>query len=425
MLPCRSCKTFLGKAEERALGTEVIRGVNPTEQFIKVVQDELTSLMGGEVAPIPFQSSGPTVILLAGLQGSGKTTTAGKLANLIRKQNSKTPLLVAADIQRPAAIEQLKVIGEQLDIEVFHESGIPAPEICGRAVDYAKKNMLDLVILDSAGRLHVDDDLMNELMEVCEKASPHQIYMVLDSMTGQDAVRSAEAFNSMLAIDGVILTKMDGDARGGAALSVTQVTDKPIRFIGVGEKMDALEQFFPDRMAGRILGMGDITSLVERAQDTLDEEKAEKLEKEMMKGQFTFDMFLESMEQMQKLGNMRDILGMIPGLGSKLKNIDIPEGKLNQIRGIIHSMTPRERKVPDLIDGNRRSRIATGSGMPVSEINDLLQRFKQMKKMMKSMGGRMKAMMGMGMDGEDGGSMADPSSLGDLTEGRPQQTQFK
>jgi len=387
-------KDFVQKVQERALGAEVLKGVRPSEQFIKIVHDELTALLGGEMAPIPWQASGPTVLLLAGLQGSGKTTTAGKLANLLRTKHKKSPLLVAADIQRPAAIEQLKVLGQQLNIPVFHEPGLQAPEVAARAMEFARKNLHDLVIIDSAGRLHVDDDLMNELLEVCGKTKPHQIYLVLDSMTGQDAVRSAEAFNARLAIDGVILTKLDGDSRGGAALSVRSATNKPIRFVGVGEKMDAIEEFFPDRMAGRILGMGDVISLVERAQERLDEDKAKKLEKEMMAGQFTFEMFLEQLEEVKKLGSMKDILGFLPGIGSKLKDIDIPEGEINKIRGIIHSMTPHERRQPDLIDGQRRARIARGAGVQVSQINDLLVRFAQMKKMMRGLTGRMKHMMG-------------------------------
>jgi signal recognition particle subunit SRP54 len=380
-------KDFIKSVTARAVGTEVLESVKPGQQIVKIVQDELVELMGGEEkVRFRWAPSGPTVILLAGLQGSGKTTFAGKLARHLAKKMGRNPLLVAADVQRPAAIEQLKVLGEQLGIPVYAEEGGRPPRICKRAVKEARKTGRDTVILDTAGRLHVDNELMDEMSDIARRVDPHEVLLVCDSMTGQDAVKSAKAFNERLELTGVILTKLDGDARGGAALSVKAVTGKPIRFVGVGEKLDALEEFHPDRMAGRILGMGDIVSLVEQAQETIEQDKAEEMAEKMFTATFTLDDMLEQFAMLEKMGSVKDLLAKVPGLGAQLGDADVDEGELKRFKAIIQSMTPKERFHPDMIDGHRRRRIARGSGTSVGEVNDLLKQFKQMRKMFKDAG---------------------------------------
>lgn len=375
-------KDFIQKVTERAVGEEVIKSVTPGQQIVKVVQDELEHLMGPVDSTIPFLDGDIAVLMLVGLQGSGKTTTAGKLANMIMSKG-RSPMLVAADVQRPAAIEQLKILGKQLNVPVYSEEGVTAVKICKWAVKFAKANNHDVVILDTAGRLHIDEDLMLELKQIKDKVKPTQIYFVCDSMTGQDAVNSANEFNSQLGFDGAILTKLDGDARGGAALSIKAVTGKPIKFVGIGEKLDKLEEFHPDRMASRILGMGDVTSLVEKAQKVVDAEEAEKLEKKFKEGSLTLDDFLKQLQQVRRMGPLKDIIGMIPGMGKKMEGIDIDEKQLKNVEAIIRSMTLEERMRPDIIEGSRRHRIASGSGRNVQDISQLLKQFKQMKKMFR------------------------------------------
>lgn len=397
-------RDFVKSVTEKAVGEEVIKSVRPADQVVKIVQDELTALMGPVETELEFEKKGPTVFMMAGLQGSGKTTTCGKFAKHLVKKG-KRPLLVAADVQRPAAIEQLKVLGKQLNIPVYSEEGGRPPKICQRAVESASKNGQNVVILDTAGRLHIDDELMNELADVQKLAKPHHVFLVCDGMTGQDAVNSAAEFDKRLPLDGVILTKLDGDTRGGAALSVKAVTGKPIRFIGVGEKPEDFEPFHPDRLASRILGMGDIVSLVERAQETVDQEEAQKTAKKFLDAEFTFEDFLSMMNQIKKMGKLKDLVKMIPGLGSKLPTEaleEFDEGNMKRIEAIIQSMTPLERNHPDRFDGSRRKRVAQGSGTSVQEVNDLLKEFKQMRSMMKKMtsGGGLKGAMARGMTGK-------------------------
>ncbi len=397
-------KDFIKSVTEKAVGEEVIASVRPGDQIIKIVQDELTALMGPVDSAIEFADKGPTVFMMAGLQGSGKTTTCGKFARFLMKKG-KRPLLVAADVQRPAAIQQLKVLGSQLGIQVYSEDGGRPPKICERAVDHAAKNGMNVVILDTAGRLHIDDELMNEVAEVHKLAKPHQTYLVCDGMTGQDAVNSAAEFDRRLPLDGVILTKLDGDTRGGAALSVKAVTGKPIRYIGVGEKPEDFEPFHPDRLASRILGMGDIVSLVEKAQESVDKEEAAKAAENLMKATFTFEDFLSMMRQVKKMGKIKDLVKLIPGLGSKLPTEaldELDDGNMKRIEAIITSMTPAERTDPDLFDGSRRKRVARGSGVTVQEVNELLKEFKQMRTMMKKMtgGGGLRGMMARGLSGK-------------------------
>lgn len=375
-------KDFIQKVTERAVGEEVIKSVTPGQQIVKVVQDELEHLMGPVDSTIPFLDGDIAVLMLVGLQGSGKTTTAGKLANMIMSKG-RSPMLVAADVQRPAAIEQLKILGKQLNVPVYSEEGVTAVKICKWAVKFAKANNHDVVIIDTAGRLHIDEDLMLELKQIKDKVKPTQIYFVCDSMTGQDAVNSANEFNKQLGFDGAILTKLDGDARGGAALSIKAVTGKPIKFVGVGEKLDKLEEFHPDRMASRILGMGDVTSLVEKAQKVVDAEEAEKLEKKFKEGSLTLDDFLNQLQQVRRMGPLKEIIGMIPGMGKKMEGVDIDEKQLKNVEAIIRSMTLEERMRPDIIEGSRRHRIASGSGRNVQDISQLLKQFKQMKKMFR------------------------------------------
>ncbi|AZQ44927.1 signal recognition particle protein [Nonlabens ponticola] len=387
-------KEFTRTAKEKALGQGVLTTLKPGQLLTKIVKDELTELMGGSVEGINL-SGNPSVILMSGLQGSGKTTFSGKLANYLKTKKSKKPLLVACDIYRPAAIDQLHVVGESIGVEVFSNRDEKNPvKISEAAIAHAKANGFNAVIIDTAGRLAIDEQMMNEIAEVHAAVKPQETLFVVDSMTGQDAVNTAKAFNEKLNFDGVVLTKLDGDTRGGAALSIKSVVDKPIKFIGTGEKMEAIDVFYPERMADRILGMGDVVSLVERAQEQFDEEEARKLSKKIAKNQFGFDDFLSQIQQIKKMGNMKDLMGMIPGAGKMLKDVDIDDDAFKGIEAIIHSMTVEERTKPQVINGSRKKRIAKGSGTSVTEVNQLLKQFDQMSKMMKMMqGGKGKAMM--------------------------------
>ncbi len=389
-------KEFVQHVTERAVGEEVIKSVTPGQQVIKIVHDELIKLMGESDTSIPFKDEVPTLIMLVGLQGSGKTTTAGKLARLVLTKGKK-PLMVAADVQRPAAIEQLKVLGQQLGIPVYSEGDSQPVKICKNAIKYATEHGNDVVIFDTAGRLHVDDELMSELKEIKEKLSPHQIYFVCDSMTGQDAVNSAKEFNIQLGFDGVILTKLDGDTRGGAALSIRSVTGKPIKFVGIGEKLDRLEEFHPDRMASRVLGMGDVVSLVERAQQAMDLEEAQKLTRKIQDDSLSLDDFLTQLQQIKKMGPLKEVLGMIPGIGNKMDGLNVDEKQLVKVEAIIKSMTMEERKIPDMVNGSRRNRIACGSGTTIQDVNQLLKQFRSMKRLMKHFKGNEKGLKKMGL----------------------------
>jgi len=383
-------KQFISKVSERAVGQEVMRSLTPGQQVIKVVKEELTELMGGEQSKIAVASRPPTVIMMSGLQGAGKTTTAGKLANLLRKKFNRKPLLVAADIYRPAAIKQLETLGKQLDIPVFSLGDKVSPvEIAQKAIEKAKEDHHDYVLIDTAGRLHIDEELMNELKEIKEVAKPDEIFLVVDAMTGQDAVNVAQSFNEMLEITGVVLTKLDGDTRGGAALSIRSVTEKPIKFVGMGEKMDALEPFHPERMASRILGMGDMLTLIEKAQASVDEEKAKELEQKFRTASFTLDDFLDQLGQVKNMGPLDELLKMMPG-ANKIKginNLQVDEKQIGHVEAIIRSMTTKEKEQPEIINAGRRRRIAKGSGTTVQEVNRLLKQFEEMKKMMKQMTG--------------------------------------
>ncbi|MDR7869919.1 MAG: signal recognition particle protein [Tissierellaceae bacterium] len=377
-------KDFIKNVKERAIGNEVMQSLTPGQQVIKIVNDELTKLMGDNEAKINFASSPPTVILMCGLQGAGKTTTTGKLAYNLKKKN-KRPLLVACDVYRPAAIKQLEVVGERVGVPVFSMGNKLNPvDIAKAALEHGKKNGNDVIIVDTAGRLHIDEELMEEIENIHKAVNPNEVLLVLDAMTGQDAVNVASNFDERLGVTGIILTKLDGDARGGAALSIRAVTNKPIKFVGMGEKLDQLEPFHPDRMASRILGMGDVLSLIEKAQANIDAEKAMELEKKLRSANFTFDDFLDQMEQMRNLGPLDQLMGMIPGVNAKaLKGIDINEKDIGRVEAIIKSMTKKERENPDIIDSSRRKRIAQGSGSSVQEVNKLLKQFKETKKMMK------------------------------------------
>ncbi|RXE58458.1 signal recognition particle protein [Acetivibrio mesophilus] len=379
-------KDFIAKVSERAVGQDVLESLTPGQQIIKIVHEELINLMGSANSKVTFASKPPTVYMMVGLQGSGKTTTSGKLSSLLRKQGKK-PLLVACDVYRPAAIKQLQVVGSQLGIEVFSMGDKTNPvDIAKAAIEYAKSKQHDLVIIDTAGRLHINEELMEELQNIKEAVRPQEILLVVDSMTGQDAVNVAESFNEKLGVDGIILTKLDGDTRGGSALSVKAVTGKPIKFIGMGEKLSDIEPFFPDRMASRILGMGDVLSLIEKAQEAFDEKKALELEKKMRTQQFTLDDFLDQMQQIKKMGPLNQVLGMIPGFNANaLKDVEVDEKKMAHVEAIIKSMTKEERNNPSIINGSRRKRIAAGSGTTVQEVNKLLKDFEEMKKMMKMM----------------------------------------
>ena len=379
-------KDFINKISEKSMGQEILESLTPGQQIIKIVNDELIELMGSGQSKVTFSSRPPTVIMLVGLQGAGKTTTAGKLGNLLRKQG-KNPLLVACDVYRPAAIKQLQVVGNQLSIPVFSLENNQNPvEIAKAAIEFANIKQHDLVIIDTAGRLHINEELMDELKNIKNSVRPHEILLIVDSMTGQDAVNVAESFNEKLGLDGIILTKLDGDTRGGAAISVKAVTGKPIKYACVGEKLNDIEPFFPDRMASRILGMGDVLSLIEKAQENFDEKKAIELEKKMRTMQFTLEDFLDQLQQVKKMGPLNQVLGMLPGINSKaLENVDIDEKKMDRNEAIIKSMTKKERNDPTILNGSRRKRIAFGSGTTVQEVNKLLKDFEEMKKLFKSM----------------------------------------
>ncbi|WP_251549125.1 signal recognition particle protein [Neobacillus muris] len=383
-------KDFIKKVSERAVGQEVLKSLTPGQQIIKIVNEELTALMGGEQSKIAVSTRPPTVIMMVGLQGAGKTTTTGKLSLLLRKKYNRKPLLVAADIYRPAAIKQLQTLGKQLDMPVFSLGDQVSPvEIARQAIEKAKEEHHDYVLIDTAGRLHVDEALMGELKDIKELAKPDEIFLVVDAMTGQDAVNVAQSFNEQLGLTGVVLTKLDGDTRGGAALSIRAVTQTPIKFVGLGEKMDALEPFHPERMASRILGMGDVLTLIEKAQASVDEEKAKELEQKMRTATFTLDDFLDQLGQVRKLGPLDELLKMMPGANKikGLNNLQIDEKQIAHVEAIIKSMTKDEKNHPEILNSNRKRRIAKGSGRPVTEVNRLLKQFEDMKKMMKQMSG--------------------------------------
>jgi signal recognition particle subunit SRP54 len=378
-------KQFTDTVKTRALGQEVLRSVNPSQMMIKIVHDELVALMGGDKADINIKIN-PSVILIAGLQGSGKTTFSGKLARWVKTKRGKNPLLVAGDVYRPAAIEQLKIVGTQAEVPVYTEEGNQNPvQIARNAVKEAKMNGNDVVIIDTAGRLAVDEEMMKEISAIKDAVSPHEILFVVDSMTGQDAVNTAKEFNDRLDFDGVVLTKLDGDTRGGAALSIKSVVNKPVKFVSNGEKLDAIDIFYPDRMADRILGMGDIVSLVEKAQEQYDTEEARKLQKKIAKDQFDFNDFISQIQQIKKMGNVKDLMAMIPGVGKAVKDLDIDDNAFKSIEAIIRSMTPEERTNPVVLNGSRRKRIASGSGTSVQEVNKLVKQFDETRRMMKMM----------------------------------------
>ena len=389
-------KEFTNRVKEKALGQEVLKTLNPGQLLVKIVKDELTQLMGGEVAGVNLASK-PSVILMSGLQGSGKTTFSGKLALHLKNKKAKNPLLVACDVYRPAAIDQLTIVAEQVGAGIYKDLDEKDPvKIALAGIAYAKANKYDLVLVDTAGRLAVDEVLMKEISDIHKAVKPDETLFVVDSMTGQDAVNTAKAFHDVLNFDGVVLTKLDGDTRGGAALSIKTVVQKPIKFIGTGEKMEALDVFYPDRMADRILGMGDVVSLVERAQDQFDQEQARKISKKIAKNQFGFDDFLTQIQQVKKMGNMKDLMGMIPGADKAMKGVDINDDAFKYIEAIIGSMTPAERTNPDLLNINRKKRIAKGAGRDLNEVNQMVKQFHQMSKMMKMMqGGKGKQMMQM------------------------------
>jgi signal recognition particle subunit SRP54 len=384
-------KDFVAKVKERALGAEVLQSLTPAQQFIKIINEELTALMGAATVRLTFSPRPPTVIMMVGLQGSGKTTTCGKLAKFLVAQG-KSPGMVAGDVYRPAAIDQLKSLGEQLGVPVYDEGTSADPvNIAKNGLEWARQTGRDVLIIDTAGRLHIDEKLMDELVNIRNLVKPHNILLVVDSMTGQDAVTVAQQFQEKVQFDGVVLTKLDGDARGGAALSVRAMTGRPIKFVSTGEKMGDFDYFHPDRMASRILGMGDVLSLIERAEESMDKQKAEDLERRLRKAQFTFDDFLEQLQQVRKMGSLSSILGMIPGVpANKLKGLQVDDKAFDRIQAIILSMTNEERRHPDIISGSRRKRIAAGCGMDIQAVNQLLNQFKQMQKMIKQLGsGRM------------------------------------
>ena len=389
-------KTFTDTVKNKAIGQNVLTSIHPSQLMVKIVHDELTTLMGGETAEINYEGR-PAVILMSGLQGSGKTTFSSKLANYLKKKKNRNPLLVACDVYRPAAIEQLKVLGESIGVPVYSEPDSKNPvEIAQNAIKEAKAKNYNLVIIDTAGRLAVDEAMMQEITAIKEAINPEEILFVVDSMTGQDAVNTAKEFNDRLDFTGVVLTKLDGDTRGGAALSIRTVVNKPIKFIGTGEKLEAIDQFHPSRMADRILGMGDVVSLVERAQEQFDEEQAKKLQRKLVRNQFDFDDFLAQIEQIKKMGNIKELIGMIPGIGNNIKDMDIDDNAFKSVEAIIHSMTPQERANPDIINNSRKERIARGSGTTIQEVNRLMKQFEQIRKTMKSVaGGKFPGMPGM------------------------------
>lgn len=401
----KTAKEFTNNVKEKALGRNVLTAVSPSQLMVKICHEELVELMGGDETEIQYQGN-PGVILMSGLQGSGKTTFSGKLANYLKNKKGKKPLLVACDVYRPAAIDQLHVLGDQLGVEVFSNKEEKNPvKIAEAAIQHAKSNAFNVVIVDTAGRLAIDTQMMEEIAAVKKAIQPTETLFVVDAMTGQDAVNTAKAFNEKIDFNGVVLTKLDGDTRGGAALSIKAVVDKPIKFVGTGEKMDALDVFYPKRMADRILGMGDVVSLVERAQEQYDEKEARKLQKKIQKNQFDFNDFLAQIEQIKKMGNVKDLMGMIPGMGKAMKGMDIDDDAFKHIEAIIHSMTPDERTSPDIINGSRKKRIANGSGRDIQEVNKLLKQFNDTKKMMKLMSNKknmmnmMKQMKGGGIPG--------------------------
>lgn len=380
-------KEFTDKIKDEAMGKNVLTSVSPGQLMVKIVSDELTMLMGGTVTEINVKAN-PTIILISGLQGSGKTTFSGKLANFVKTKLNKTPLLVACDVYRPAAINQLTVLGEQIGVEVYSEIENKNPvEIAKNAIVHAKQKGQNVIIVDTAGRLAVDEEMMNEIYQVKQAIQPQETLFVVDSMTGQDAVNTAKAFNDKINFDGVVLTKLDGDTRGGAALSIKYTVDKPIKFVSRGEKLDTLDVFYPERMAQRILGMGDIVSFVEKAQEQFDEKEAQRLSKKIAKNQFDFDDFLQQINQIRKMGNIKDLLGMIPGVGKAIKDIDIDDNAFKKIEAIIFSMTPEERRNPDILNGKRRERLAKGSGNSIQDVNNFIKQFDQMKSMMKKFQG--------------------------------------
>ena len=389
-------KEFATKVKEKALGQDVLTSLNPGQLMVKIVKDELTQLMGSEAVGVNLASK-PSVILMSGLQGSGKTTLTGKLALHLKTKKSRKPLLVACDVYRPAAIDQLGIVAEQVGVPIYEDREEKNPvKIALAGIAEAKKQNCDLIIVDTAGRLAVDEVLMNEISDIHKAITPDETLFVVDAMTGQDAVNTAKAFHDVLNFDGVVLTKLDGDTRGGAALSIKTVVNKPIKFIGTGEKMEALDVFYPERMADRILGMGDVVSLVERAQQQFDEEEARKINKKIAKNQFGFDDFLSQIQQVKKMGNMKDLMGMIPGMGKALKGVDIDDDAFKHIEAIIGSMTPKERAQPDLLNMSRKKRIARGAGRDINEVNQMIKQFHQMSKMMKMMqGGKGRQMMQM------------------------------
>ena len=382
----RVVKGFVANVKEQALGQKVLRSITPGQQIVKIIHDELITVLGKADVPIKFSHMPPTVFMLVGLQGSGKTTLAGKLAKMLKKQGHN-PLLVAADVYRPAAIEQLKIVGDTVDVPVYSEDSRKPVRICRNAIDIARKQGHDLVIFDTAGRLHVDEELMQELVDIKERTSPQEILFVADGMTGQDAVNTAKSFLSHLDFSGVVLTKMDGDSRGGAAISVRAVTGKPIKFISAGEKFDALEKFYPDRMASRILGMGDVVTLVEKAQANIEQKEAQRLEKKLRRQEFTLEDFSDQLQQIKKMGPLDQILGMLPGASGKaMKGLQVDDSSFVKIEAMISSMTPEERRRPNIINGSRRKRISRGSGTTIQDLNRLLKQFQMMQKMMKSFG---------------------------------------
>ncbi|MCK9611955.1 MAG: signal recognition particle protein [Bacteroidales bacterium] len=378
-------KNFTEEVKAKALGQNVLTAVSPGQLMVKIVHDELTQLMGNEKSDINIKQN-PSVILISGLQGSGKTTFSAKLANYLKTKKNKNPLLVACDVYRPAAIEQLKVLGQQIDVKVFSDTEDNKPvSLAKKAISHAKDMGFNVVIIDTAGRLAIDEEMMNEISNIKKAVNPHEILFVVDAMTGQDAVNTAKAFNDVLNYDGVVLTKLDGDTRGGAALTIRAVVNKPVKFVGLGEKMDAIDVFYPERMASRILGMGDIVSLVEKAQEQFDAEEAQKLQKKIAKNQFNFNDFINQIRQIKKMGNIKDLVGMIPGMDKAMKDVDIDDNAFKGIESIIGSMTPLERENPDIINGSRRKRISLGSGTSIQEVNRLIKQFEDTRKVMRSM----------------------------------------
>ncbi|MFH0865113.1 MAG: signal recognition particle protein [Bacteroidota bacterium] len=380
-------KTFTEQVKEKALGQNVLTSVSPGQLMVKITHDELAQLMGGQMTELNLKGS-PAIILIAGLQGSGKTTFSAKLANYVKSKKGRTPLLVACDVYRPAAIEQLKILGEQIEVKVYTDEGSKDPvSIAKKSIAHAREMGYSPVIIDTAGRLAIDEEMMDEIANIKKAVNPQETLFVVDSMTGQDAVNTAKAFNDRLNFEGVVLTKLDGDTRGGAALSIKSIVNKPIKFVGIGEKLDAIDVFYPERMADRILGMGDIVTLVEKAQEQFNAEEAQKLQRKIQKNQFSLNDFLSQLQQIKKMGNMKDLIGMIPGMGKAMKDIDIDDNAFKNIEAIIHSMTPPERETPEILNGNRRKRIASGSGTDITEVNKLIKQFEDTRKLMKMMSG--------------------------------------